>query len=118
MKYIYFILLLITITGCKNWNGDKTIDKLKKIDSLVISEQYDTAFALIKGIKLKDIKSDKERAYYGIIKTHINIGKDIEQKNDSLLDNSIRYYEKTGALNELARAYYYKSINAFERGNK
>ena len=51
MKYIYFILLLITITGCKNWNGDKTINKLKKIDSLVISEQYDTAFALIKGIK-------------------------------------------------------------------
>lgn len=118
MKYIYFILLLITVTGCKNWNGDKTIDKLKKIDSLVISEQYDTAFALIKGIKLKDIKTNKERAYYGIIKTHINIGKDIEQKNDSLLDNSIRYYEKTGALNELARAYYYKSINAFERGNK
>ena len=71
MKYIYFILLLITVTGCKNWNGDKTIDKLKKIDSLVISEQYDTAFALIKGIKLKDIKNDKERAYYGIIKTHI-----------------------------------------------
>ena len=62
MKYIYFILLLITVTGCKNWNGDKTIDKLKKIDSLVISEQYDTAFALIKGIKLKDIKNDKERA--------------------------------------------------------
>lgn len=30
MKYIYFILLLITITGCKNWNGDKTINKLKK----------------------------------------------------------------------------------------
>lgn len=30
MKYIYFILLLITVTGCKNWNGDKTIDKLKK----------------------------------------------------------------------------------------
>lgn len=68
--------------------------QVEKIDSLVISEQYDTAFVLIKNIKLKDIKNDNERAYYGIVKTHIVIGKDIEQKNDSLLDNSIRYYEK------------------------
>lgn len=69
MKYIYFILLLIIITSCKHWNRNTTIDKLKKIDSLVISEQYDTAFVLIKNIKLKDIKNDNERAYYGIVKT-------------------------------------------------
>ena len=94
MKYIYFILLLITVTGCKNWNGDKTIDKLRRIDSLAISEEYDTALVLIKELKPEEIKSDKEKAYYGIVKTHVYLGKDLYQNNDSLLDYCIKYYEK------------------------
>lgn len=118
MKYIYFILLLITVTGCKNWNGDKTIDKLRRIDSLAISEEYDTALVLIKELKPEEIKSDKEKAYYGIVKTHVYLGKDLYQNNDSLLDYCIKYYEKEKYSSELARAYYYKSLIAFDKGNK
>lgn len=118
MKYIYFILLLITITGCKNWNGDKTIDKLRRIDSLAISEEYDTALVLIKELKPEEIKSDKEKAYYGIVKTHVYLGNDLYQNNDSLLDYCIKYYEKEKYSSELARAYYYKSLIAFDKGDK
>ncbi len=118
MKYIYFILLLITVTGCKNWNGDKTIDKLRRIDSLAISEEYDTALVLIKELKPEEIKSDKEKAYYGIVKAHVYLGKDLYQNNDSLLDYCIKYYEKEKYSSELARAYYYKSLIAFDKGDK
>lgn len=118
MKYIYFILLLITITGCKNWNGDKTIDKLRRIDSLAISEEYDTALVLIKELKPEEIKSDKEKAYYGIVKAHVYLGKDLYQNNDSLLDYCIKYYEKEKYSSELARDYYYKSLIAFDKGDK
>lgn len=116
MKYaIYFLLsLLLVFAGC---GGRTQMNKLNTIDSLAIIEEYDSAYAMFSSIDPNSISDDEEQAFYGILQMQLYARYDIILENDSLADACISYYEQKHDGNRLARAYYYKGVNAFMRGD-
>lgn len=116
MKHaIYFLFaLLLVFAGC----GDRAqTNKLDLIDSLATTDEYDSAYALFRSIDPNRISDDEEQAFYGILQMQLNARYDIILENDSLADACISYYEQKHDGSRLARAYYYKGVNAFMRGD-
>ena len=106
--------LLLVFAGC----GDRAqTNKLDLIDSLATTDEYDSAYALFRSIDPNSISDDEEQAFYGILQMQLNARYDIILENDSLADACISYYEQKHDGSRLARAYYYKGVNTFMRGD-
>lgn len=100
------IVILCTMLGCGN--DGKTVDALTRIDSLIMDGKTDSAYQFITAITPEELNTDAKRAYYNLLFTKIIFVSDKTPSNDSLIDESIRHYEKTGNNAKLAESYYYK----------
>ena len=103
-------LSLIIFSGCQ----DPSISKqLEEIDSLIVAEQKDSAYHLIMSIVGDEIIEPEDRAHYNLLLTQTSylVGHPLE--SDSLLDQSIVFYQKDNNSLKLADAYYYKGIGKF-----
>lgn len=109
------IFYIVLIAGC-NGHNTSIMSQLEAIDSLAIKEEIDSAYILFEKINEDDLKSDEEKALYGILKTRMYVYKEFPITNDSLTDRSIEYYKRTGNKKRLPSAYYYKGVSLYLRG--
>lgn len=113
-KIIYLLLLLSLMTGC----FEKSMtEQLNDINSLVVSEQYDSAYARIMKIDMSKLtnRDDSARYYLLIVQTCI-----LTQHPDTstMLDSFvIPYYNKVGNHDKLAESYYYKAYRKVMQNN-
>lgn len=111
---LYIIIILVTLQffGCKKSSNYK---QLVKIDSLLSKEFNDSALMELDFINKNTMISDEDIAYYNLLQTQIlwRLYKPVEA--DSILDFSIRHYEKTKDNEKLIRSYYYKGIIHFDK---
>ncbi len=112
---IAVLVVLSAFFSCGNDSG--VMDELRRIHAVAITENYDSAYNMFAGIAPGDLRSDDEKALYGILRTRLYIGRDIPLGGDSLIDFSISYYEKHGPDTLLAQAYYYKGASCFVEDN-
>ncbi len=111
-KLIYLFVGLILLMAC---NSSGLTERLNQIDSLVVKDQYDSAYALFNEIKATSM-CDEDQAHYNLLASQLGFVRNKPLPSDSLLDLAIAYYNKVGNNHKLSDAYYYKSIR--ERSNQ
>lgn len=106
ISYFLFGLSLLTIGGC---GGRNTFSQLVEVDSLIYSEQHDSAYNLLQTIKESDLNTDQDKAYYQLLTVQTSILTKRYFKSDSLIDAVIGFYQQSEDIPKLANAYYYKA---------
>lgn len=104
-KIIYLLLLLSVLTACLEKNVTKQMDQ---IDSLVVREKYDSAYARVLGIDMSKLSSPDDSAHYYLLFAQTSVLTDHPDTSVMLDSIVIPYYIKTGNHDKLAEAYYYK----------
>lgn len=107
-KYLNLFAVILILTACHDM---RTTDRLNQIDSLVVREQYDSAYVLLNNLNATSMTAD-DQAHYRILSTQLGYLTNHPLTSDSLLDLAISYYSKVGDNQKLADAYYYKSVSA------
>ena len=109
------ILSVLILTNCSNDND--THEKLSEIERLLEKEKYELAMNNLSDINVKRLNNEN-KAYYDLLMTQANFCLDKQTDSDSLINESIRFYEENNNKILLAKAYYYKGITCYQRGNK
>ena len=107
MQKITFIILLtiflFLLTGCEQ----KSMQGMKEADAMIERMEYDSAQKILNDIDTIGM-NEREHAYYDLLQTIVRFKKYEPIKNDSVISRVVRYYEKHGTKDEIARAYLYK----------
>lgn len=109
------ILSVLILTNCSNDND--THEKLSEIERLIEKEKYELAMNNLSDINANRLNNEN-KAYYDLLMTQANFCLDKQTDSDSLINESIRFYEENNNKILLAKAYYYKGITCYQRGNK
>ena len=115
MKYVLVALIFI-LASCVG-ETDRMTQRLNAIDSLLVKDENDSAYAMFMKIKAEGLADDESRAFYGMLDTEIRLGRDVPIKDYTAIDKSIKYYEAKKDLKKLARAYFDKGVCLFENGD-
>ena len=110
-----FILSVLILTNCSNDND--TYKKLSEIERLLEKEKYELAMNNLSEINANRL-NEENKAYYDLLMTQANFCLDKQTDSDTLINESIRFYEESDNKILLAKAYYYKGITCYQRGNK
>ena len=105
-KTIYLLLLSLAIIGC---HQKSITERMVEIDSLVVQELYDSAYANVLRIDPSELFSREDSAHYYLLLVQTSM---LTQHPDTLnmLDSLvIPYYNNIGNHEKLADAYYYKA---------
>lgn len=103
----YFLFgLSLFIIGC---NGGNIHSQLAEVDSLISSEQYDSAYNQLQTIKKGNLDTDQDKAYCQLLIVQTSILTKRYPESDSLIDVVIGYYQQHENRQKLANAYYYKA---------
>lgn len=108
----YIIIIVLTLIGCKR---DMIYTKLEGIDSLLLNDKLDSAYLEISKIQLSNIE-ERDIAYFYLLKTQTLYRLYKPVTSDSIINYSIKYYEKSKDKEKLACAYYYKGVTIYDLG--
>ena len=115
-KSIFIILVIISsIYGCNDKNS--TYKKIVYIDSLLEKRQLDSAEKVISTINITTA-SKSIQAYYNLLFTRLNYMQYKPFKSDSLIEQSVNYFENTKEYTKLSQAYFYKGVVLYDLGLK
>lgn len=106
------LLLTLTATFLLAGCGGKTVDNdyLVQIDSLLVREGADSAQRVIEQVQPTMLTSERNEAYYILLREEVAYLKRLPASTDSLINRCIAYYEKSGDEREkLMEAYFYKA---------
>ena len=113
-KLIYILPLFIFVTACSN---RAVKDKLVMIDSLVVQELYDSAYAELSAIDTTLLNDQDSKAYYYLLRKHLGYLTPHRDSTNMLDSIVIPYYTSTDNKEKLADAYYYKAYGKAIKGN-
>ena len=105
-RLIYISFLLLSFVACDN---KSVTNRLDDIDSLIVKNQYDSAYAQLKNVDPSKLYTNEDMAHYWLLKTQTGylVNKpDTSTKLDSLV---IPYYINSDNRDKLAEAYYYSA---------
>ena len=112
MKRLLFVVGgILLMIGCETGSVSK---KLADIDSLIVREEYDSAYRMVSSLNETTINNQDDLAYYYLMKVQTGylVGKPIESP-DSLLNEVIMFYLKNMDTEKLSNAYYYMAITSY-----
>ena len=110
--YVVFIFAMMLSLSCDNRSF--VYKQLCNIDSLISENKDSVALAALNKFDVKLLDED-DCAYYNLLKVRAMYKLDMQIRNDSLIDESIKYYKESGNKRMLAEAYYYKSSTNYDR---
>jgi tetratricopeptide (TPR) repeat protein len=113
-KTFYLLLLLMALASC---HEKGVTERMNEIDSLVIQELYDSAYASVMRIGVTDLSEMDDSAHYYLLLTQTSI---LTRHPDTLvmLDSIvIPYYINVRNHEKLAEAYYYKAYRMVRQKN-
>ena len=111
--FLFIIMVCLpSLTGC---DFRPVKDRLAAVDSLVVSEKYDSAYKMVSEIDKRDISEEEDMAHYWLLNYQTSYLTGRSLPSDSLLDSSIQYYTAHHDASRLADCYYYKAYRLFER---
>ncbi len=83
-----------------------------------MEEHPDSALHLINGIKITQMRSDKEKAQYSLLKSMALDKNYIDTTTFDVLQPAIDFYLRNGNSNEKLRTYYYQGRIYQNRGQR
>lgn len=114
MRLLILLLTIGIVAGC---NESSFNQRLSTIDSLIEKDMVDSACNEISRLEPFHITDERDAAYYSLLKTQILFMRHEVTENDSLINKSIAYYEKTNNKELLSRSLYIKGRLTYKRGN-
>lgn len=105
MKKCFLLIAAITVISCQT----ELTKTLKEVDSLL----YDNpplALEVINAIDVKQIKRNKDLAYYALLKSAALDKNYIDVTDDSLIDIAVKYYSNRSNRYNRMRSRYYQGI--------
>lgn len=111
-KTIFLLLLSLAIIGC---HQRSMTEQMVEIDSLVVQELYDSAYASVLRIDPSELTLREDLAHYYLLLSQTSL---LTQHPDTLaiLDSLvIPYYNNIGDHEKLAEAYYYKAYKILKK---
>lgn len=87
--------------------------QLTQIDSLLVNDQVDSAMICLKNLSLENFETKADSAYYYILMAESRYRLKGPDSTDNSTNYSIKYYIGTSNYEKLARAYYYRGVNAY-----
>jgi len=112
-RLIYISFLFLSIVACNNKSNTNRLDV---IDSLIVKNQYDSAYTKLQHVEQSELKTDEDIAHYWLLRTQTGylVNKpDSSTRLDSLV---IPYYKKSGNHEKLAEACYYSAYGYLLNG--
>jgi hypothetical protein len=109
MKRIFYILLILILTGCTAINVHKTLMDVETY----IAERPDSALAVIEAMDTTDLTTKGLRAHHALLHAMALDKNYIDVTDDSLALKAVNYYQKRGPRKNYARALYYLSLTYF-----
>ena len=106
MRLPLALILLFSLLCC-NCTKSRYQNMLKDIDTVIVNEYYDSALSMIRDIPSIQL-TDKEKAYYYLLKTKLLFRMGVTIATDSMIDYSIGYYTENKENSKLAESYYLK----------
>ncbi len=110
IKLICGTILLISIMSCNN-DVNKQLTEISKI----IDDNPETAIQLLESINVENLSSAQDKAEYSLLYTWARDKNHLFDKNDSLIDFAVKFFEQKGIEDKAIRAYYYKAKILFNR---
>ena len=81
------------------------------MDSLIVRDEYDSAYHMVSSLDETVIKNQEDIAHYNLLKVQTAyLVNNILASSDSILNDVILYYKRCHDHDKLAEAYYYKAI--------
>lgn len=110
-SYILFLLFLATIfmMGCK---GEGITVQLEQIDSLLVHDKVDSALVRLSELRITN-SNQADSAYFILLRTEARNRLMMLTPEDSSINYSVNYYERTRDNEKKARAYYYKGVTSY-----
>lgn len=105
-KIIYLLLLPLLMSSCFK---ESMTERLNSIDSLVVSELYDSAYASIMKLDRMELITREDSAHYHLLLTQTSILSSLSDTLVTLDSIVIPYYNKVENHEKLAEAYYYSA---------
>ena len=93
-KRIAWLLPLVALFLC--CGGEPTAQELVEVDSLLAVEKNDSAYQIIAAYDPASFEDETDRAYYNLLMTHAAVVSYHWPASDSLINEAIRYYKRTG----------------------
>lgn len=115
MKNIQYVLFLLPLFSACTHKG--VSERLNEIDSLVLAQKYDSAYAVLSEIRETSITEASDKAHYYLLQTQVGYLVNKPLGTDSLLDMAIAYYKDHTDNSRLADCYYYKATEKKQAGN-
>ena len=104
------LLSVIVVTiGC---GEGKISEQLAQIDSLLVHDKVDSALVKLSDIRLSNA-SQADSAYYYLIRTEARYRANVVCSEDSIINYSVNYYNKTSDTEKKARSYYYQGVTLY-----
>ena len=103
--YFIFAVLLLPPIGC---NHQSMTSQLAAIDSLIIKEQYDSAYNLTVALDIRQMTNEEDLAHYQLLEFQTCYLTDNPLPPDSILDHAITLFKKNKCIEKIAECYYYK----------
>lgn len=103
MKFVFYLVSLLFLLGC----GRQQDSELAHIFSIIDTAKIDSAKVLLESIDSAKIVTEHDRAFYNMYNAMVCANKKIPF-DDSLIDESIYYFDRTNDYRNLAQAFFYK----------
>ena len=104
MRFVWLLPLVALLMAC---GGKPTAQELVEVDSLLAVEKNDSAYQIIAAYDPASFEDETDRAYYNLLMTHAAVVSYHWPASDSLINEAIRYYKRTGDKERLTDSYYY-----------
>ena len=115
LSFLILYLSLVLATGCDHQHTFNRV--LVEADSLV-EQQADSACQLLESVAdIMEQGDEASRAYYTLLLTQARYKCYQTVPPDIFINAAVRYYEQDGNVSQLCRAYYYRAMTLYERGN-
>ena len=105
---IYNIFILLTVTiGISSCSHNPEWERLRYVEA-IIDTDHDSALALLNIIDPNLLRSDRDKALYGLLYTQALNRNHQPIHDDSLISASVKYFSNTGDNQHCMIAYNYK----------
>ena len=113
MKQILIIIATTLLFACCNSSHERKI--MKQVESVVYSAP-DSAQHLLQQVSYQELKSDKDKAYYALLKS-ISTYKLYQKQSIDNINYALSYYKNNNDTHHLQMAYFYHgAINEDNNG--
>ena len=93
MRFVWLLPLVALLMAC---GGKPTAQELVEVDSLLAVEKNDSAYQIISTYDAASFQNEADRTYYNLLMTHAAVVSYHWPESDSLINEAIRYYKRTG----------------------